>query len=110
LLGAMHQAEGNDQEALRDYERALRIRRDQLAPNALDIASASEGVGIALDGLGRYTEAIEHHGAALSVREQVLGTQHPLCGLALSHLGSAMLGANDLRRATATLIRARMIL
>ena len=110
LLGAMHQAEGNDSEALREFDRALRIRRDRLPANPLALASAREGVGIALDGLGRHAEAVEHHAAVLSVREQLLGTQHPLCGTALSHLGAAMLGANELRRATATLVRARMIL
>jgi eukaryotic-like serine/threonine-protein kinase len=110
LLGAMNLAEGNDQDAFRDFDRALRMRREHLASNHLDVASAAEGVGLALDALGRHTEAVEHHTAVLSTREQVLGTQHPLCGIALSHLGAAMLGANEVRRATATLIRARMIL
>jgi eukaryotic-like serine/threonine-protein kinase len=110
LLGSMNLAEGSHQDALRDFDRALAIRREHLGSNHLALASAGVGVGVALDGLGRHTEAIEHLGSVLSTREQVLGTQHPLCGSTLSHLGAAMLGANEIRRATATLIRARMIL
>jgi tetratricopeptide (TPR) repeat protein len=76
----------------------------------LRLAEAWQDLGTALDGVGRFEEALPAYEEALRLREQLLGAQHPLVGATLARLGGAMLGAGLLLQAEATFVRARWLL
>ena len=109
-LGEIALAQGSYEEALDDFERAWGVLKGGVPPTDLRIAAARSGIGRALEGLERFVAAIEQHNAALALREQVLGAQHPLVSTSLIRLGSALAGDGRDRAAVGALIRARMIL
>lgn len=107
---ALDQLQGRYDSAL---ERARRTLRDSF-PNdgtpKLGWARTQHAVGLALEGLTRYTEAVDAHAAALAMLEQQLGAQHPAIAESLLRLASGLLGAGRSEAAEASLLRARMLL
>ncbi|MEM9461920.1 MAG: serine/threonine-protein kinase [Myxococcota bacterium] len=101
---------GRYDDAREHLERTLERLQAQDPPPPLLLADTWHDLGVALDGLSRFEEALAAHEHAQSKREQVLGAQHPLVGATLARLGGTMLGLGLLLQADATFVRARWIL
>ncbi len=102
--------QGRYDEARAHLERTLEQLDEQPAPSVLTRAEASQSLGSALDGLGRYDEARTAYEDAVAKLEVAVGAQHPRVGAALARLGGAMLGDGLVLQADATFVRARWIL
>ncbi|MCA9655231.1 MAG: tetratricopeptide repeat protein [Myxococcales bacterium] len=102
--------QGRYDEAREHLEELLEVPPDPNRVPELVLAEAWQDLGVALDGLGRFTEAGEDYERTLAIREQVLGAQHPQVGAILARLGGAMLGSDRLLQADATFVRARWLL
>src|SRR5690606_28333904 len=109
-LGGIDQSQGYYDHALGQYERALELLDGRGASADLAAADVRAKVGLALEGLARFDEALEHHEHVLATRETLLGPQHPDVGIALVALGRAQQGVGALREAEASLVRARLLL
>jgi len=59
------------------YQRALRIREQQLGPTHPQVAYSLNGLAVLYYAQGKYTEAEPLHQRALSIWEQQLGPEHP---------------------------------
>ena len=116
LVGEFVEAEaraGGDAEVTQRRIAQLNEDIDQLTHQASVLnarVAEIQDLGVALDGLGRFTEAGEDYERSLAIREQVLGAQHPQVGAILARLGGAMLGSDRLLQADATFVRARWLL
>ncbi len=109
-LGKIAQAEGSYDMAFQQFTKALEIQSDQLPPGDVRLAATHAWVGAALEGMGRYSAASDHHRESLSIREQVLGTSHPEVARSLLRLASSMQGHLGLEPVEGTLVRARTLL
>src|SRR5207248_418665 len=59
------------------YQRALRIREQQLGPEHPDVAASLHNLAILYHQQGKYREAEPLYQRALRIREQQLGPEHP---------------------------------
>ena len=116
LLAALHDARGNIAAAAGRFELAAESLETALVLHGRsgsgdDLVSADiiDRLSLSLEALGQFELATENQAAALQIREHTLGSQHPLTGLSLAHLGSAMLGAEYPDKAEASFVRARWI-
>jgi Tfp pilus assembly protein PilF len=89
-LGAMLQAEGQFEEAIAQYEPALRIRPDD--------PTAHNAIGGALFSTGHPQEAVRHFQAALQARPEYFAAHYNL-GIALAEQGDFAAAADQLRAA-----------
>ncbi len=109
-LGSIAQAEGSYGMAQRQFAKALEVQTERLPNGDLRLADTHAWIGAALEGMGRYSMAAQHHKASLTIREQVLGASHPDVAETLLQLASSMQGGMRLDAAEGTLVRARMLL
>ncbi len=109
-LGKSAQAEGSYDMAHLQFMKALEVRSEQLQPDDVRLAETHAWLGAALEGLGRYEAASDHHQRSLAIREQILGTSHPDVARSLLHLASSMQGHLESDPVEGTLARARMLL
>ncbi len=109
-LGTIAQAEGSYDMAQRQFSKALEVQLEHLPAGDVRLAETHASIGAALEGMGRYGTAAEHHNASLTIREQVLGASHPDVAQALLQLASSMQGYMRLEAVEGTLLRARMLL
>jgi eukaryotic-like serine/threonine-protein kinase len=103
-LGNTHNARGRHAEALAALERALAIHRRLGDPPYM--AQSIEGIGSALRGLGRPTEALERYREALVVREATFGADHVFVAYALVGVGQTLVALGRVDEALAPLERA----
>lgn len=86
--------------ALADHEAALELR-ETYDEEGLDTVATVQNLGIVLEELGRYDEAIAHHERALGILERLLGEQHPHTARLRDNLGTAQLRAGKIEDAVA---------
>ncbi len=70
------------------YQRALRIREQQLGPQHPDVGQSLNRLGILYHDQGRYAEAVPFYQRALHIWEQQLGPEHPKVGYPLNNLAN----------------------
>jgi tetratricopeptide (TPR) repeat protein len=99
---------GEFAEAIAGFEIALQWQREH-DDDPLQLAIPVGYYGVALRNAGRFTEAIEQHRLALELRESVLGPDHPLVALSLTHLGRSLSDAGKPAEAAPVLARALAI-
>lgn len=71
------------------FRRALALRR-QFSPESAELASAHNDLALALAGLDRRNEAVEHYSTALEIRRRVLGESHPDTTFSLTNLATLL--------------------
>jgi preprotein translocase subunit SecA/nephrocystin-3 len=76
-LGWVKYQEGEYQEAIRFYEKALAIRQQSLPPNHPDLASSYNNIGMVYDNMGDYPTALSSYEKALTIQQQSLPPNHP---------------------------------
>ena len=69
-------------------QRALEMRRMELAPDNVELAYALNNLGIIQRAMGEYAKAEPLYREALSIREKALGPEHPLVAQSLHNLAN----------------------
>lgn len=87
--GGLAHTAGRYEEALASYERVLAAAA-RGGTRTLAYAGALDRVALALWPLGRYAEAIERARAALALKGELLGTEHPDLATDLNNLGLSL--------------------
>ncbi len=105
-IGKCHNALGNLQIRLRNYELALGHYReakgiiaDKFGPEHLHVASVLGNMGLAYQELDSFQASLDAHFAALEIREKVLRKGHPTIALNHNNLGDTYLAMGELDRA-----------
>lgn len=91
--------------ALSDHESALELRQSY-DDEGLDTVATLQNLGIVLEELGRYDDAILRHERALGILGRLLGEQHPHTARVRDNLGTAQLRAGKMEDAVANFRRA----
>ena len=109
VRGRIAAAAGRYDEAAESFSDALALLSASGVRDGLWVAETLSALGQAQEGLGHFDAAIQTHSQALEERERHVGSQHPLVGLSLGQLGTAQLGADHLRKADASFVRAQWV-
>ncbi|WP_426751567.1 tetratricopeptide repeat protein [Myxococcus sp. Y35] len=76
--------------ALTDASQSLALLERARGPQDVALADVHIGMGQALNALGRYVEAEQHHARALGLVEAVYGLEHPLRAAHLNNVATAL--------------------
>ncbi|CAF0960380.1 unnamed protein product [Adineta steineri] len=98
-LGRIKRNQGEYQEALFYYEKALTIRQQLLPPNHPDLGMSYNNIGSVYDSMGDYPKALSYYERALEIRQQSLPYNHPDLGASYNNIGSVYYSMGDYLKA-----------
>lgn len=96
---------GRFEAAEQRFRRVLALRSES-APESADLAAAHNNLSLALAGLDRREEAVEHYSRALEIRRRVLGDSHPDTTFSLTNLATLLTEMGQYDRAEAMYLEA----
>jgi eukaryotic-like serine/threonine-protein kinase len=109
-LGSVASHERRVDRAIELQRQVLAIRRRISPAMSVEVASAEEGLGIALREKGLQNEARLHYFEALAIRRQLLGDRHPMVATTQINLGVTYLEESNAADARPHLLAALAIL
>lgn len=86
-MGMVYVAQGIDDEAVKIYEKALRIQRDVLGDDHEDVATTLVALGFTMERAGCLAKAVACLNRAVKIRRAVFGPKHLHIGETLVQLG-----------------------
>ncbi len=96
-LASIYDSQGRYDEAIENYEKAIRIDEKTVGKEHPDYATHLNNLGNVYRLQGRYDEAIEKIEEALRIDEKTIGMEHPKYAIGLNNLGNVYRsqGRND---------------
>ncbi|CAF4465040.1 unnamed protein product, partial [Adineta steineri] len=79
-LGRIKRNQGEYQEALSYYEKALAIRQQSLPSEHPDLGGSYNNIGLVYHNIGDYPKALSYYEKSLAIRLQSLPSNHPDLG------------------------------
>ncbi|CAF1261161.1 unnamed protein product [Adineta steineri] len=98
-LGRIKYNQGEYQEALSYYKKALTIRRQSLPSNHPDLGDSYNRIGNVYDSMGDYPKALSYYEKALEIRQQSLPSNHPDLGSSCMGIGNVYDSMGDYPKA-----------
>jgi tetratricopeptide (TPR) repeat protein len=98
-LGSVKSDQGEYQEAVTFYEKALALVQQSLPPNHPSLASNYNNIGSAYDGMGDHPKALSHYEKALAIDQQSLPPNHPNLAASYLNIGSVYHKMDDYPKA-----------
>ncbi|CAF0832762.1 unnamed protein product [Adineta steineri] len=86
-LGLVHMNQGDNEQAIWYYGKALEIQQKTLPSDHHDLATSYNNIGNAYDHIGEYLKALSYYEKALEIREQTLPSNHPLLANSYNNIG-----------------------
>jgi len=108
-VAELFHAQGEHEDALSHYQRALALGETTLGPTHPDVAAMSTSIGGVLAYQGKPDEALVYLQRALALGEAALGPAHPRVADALVRLGDVLITQGKLAEALGHLERALAI-
>ena len=81
------------------YERALKIRKEQLGPNHVDVAVSYNNLGNVYCDTGQVAKAKDYYEQALEIRKQQLGANHVDVAASYNNLGNVYWNTGEFAKA-----------
>ncbi|CAF0813456.1 unnamed protein product [Adineta steineri] len=98
-LGQIKYNEGEYQEALSYYEKALAIRQQSLPSNHSDLGTSYSRMGTVYASMGDYPKALSYYEKALTIRQQSLPSNHPDLAGSYNNIGLVHYNLGDYPKA-----------
>ncbi|CAF1446873.1 unnamed protein product [Adineta steineri] len=86
-LGRIKYYQGEYQQALSYYEKALAIRQQSLPSNHPDFGDSYHNIGMVYSKIGGYSKALSYCEKALEIKEQSLPFNHPHLAMSFYNIG-----------------------
>jgi tetratricopeptide (TPR) repeat protein len=87
-LGRVKNNQGEHQEAITFYEKALAIRQQSLPPNHPDLAASYNNIGVVYESMGDYPKALSYYEKDLAISQQSLPSNHPDLAISYNNIGN----------------------
>ena len=87
-LGYIKNQQGDYQEALSFYERALEIKEKSLPANHPSLATSYNNIGAVYDNMGEYSKALSFYERVLEIWEKSLPADHPNLTTSYNNIGA----------------------
>jgi tetratricopeptide (TPR) repeat protein len=98
-LGWVKDEQGEYQEAIRFYEKALAIQQQSLPPNHPYLAASYNNIGAVHQNMGDYPKALSSYEKALAIRQQSLPPNHPDLASSYNNIGLVYRNMGDYPKA-----------
>ncbi|CAF0720457.1 unnamed protein product [Adineta steineri] len=98
-LGRIKRNQGEYQEALSHYRKALKIRQQSLPPNHPDLGDSYNNIGYVYKSMGDYPKALSYYEKAFAIRQESLPSNHPDLGASYSNIGFVYYNMGDYPKA-----------
>jgi tetratricopeptide (TPR) repeat protein len=98
-LGLIKNRQGEYQEAITFYEKALEIHKKSLPSNDPYLAKSYNNIGLVYLKLGDYSKALSSHEKALGIQQQSLPPNHPSLGMSHNNIGAVYYNMGDYSKA-----------
>ncbi|MEM9460426.1 MAG: serine/threonine-protein kinase [Myxococcota bacterium] len=89
-LGLIRRAQGELDDALRYFQRALASFESALGPDHPDVAQALRSIGAVHRARGELDDALAHYRRASAIVERTLGPRHPAAAGLLNNIGNVL--------------------
>ncbi|CAF1262488.1 unnamed protein product [Adineta steineri] len=86
-LGYIKNRQGDNEQAIDYYEKALEIKTKTLPANHPSLAASYNNIGVVYDSMGEYLKALSFYEKALGIEEKTLPTNHPLLAICHGSIG-----------------------
>jgi tetratricopeptide (TPR) repeat protein len=108
-LGWVKYQEGEYQEAIRFYEKALAIQQQSLPPNHPSLAGSYGNIGNVYQNMGDYPKALSSYEKALVIQQQSLPPNHPDLASSYNNIGTVYDNMGDYPKALSSYEKALVI-
>jgi tetratricopeptide (TPR) repeat protein len=98
-LGTVKDDQGEYQEAITFYEKAVAILQQSLPPNPPDLAKSYNNIGMAYGSMGDYPKALSYYEKALAIQQQSLPPDHPDLVASYNNIGLVYYNMGDYPKA-----------
>jgi tetratricopeptide (TPR) repeat protein len=98
-LGSVKYNQGEYQEAITFYEKALAVQQQSIPPNHPDLAISYMGIGSVFYSMGAYPKALEYYEKALVIQQQSLPPNHPSLASSYNNIGAVYEDMGDYPKA-----------
>jgi tetratricopeptide (TPR) repeat protein len=98
-LGCVKDGQGEYQEAITFYEKALAIQQQSLPPNHPDLASSYNNIGMVHSTMGHYPKALSYYEKDLAIGNQSLPPNHPHLASSYNNIGNVYGSMGDFPKA-----------
>jgi tetratricopeptide (TPR) repeat protein len=98
-VGMLYEAEGHHDEAQRELDRTLMLRRKIYPPTDPEIGSALVNLGVIYEASGKYKEALAAYEEGRAVLTVGLGPRHPAVAKAINNIGCVLFDLSRFREA-----------
>src|SRR5262249_3823816 len=98
-LGLTYRYLRQDKAAIRQYERALELRRGQLGPDHPDTLTSMNNLATAYEDAGQLDKALPLYEQTLAKQKEKLGPDHPYTLTSMNNLAAAYQAADQLDKA-----------
>ncbi|CAF1475081.1 unnamed protein product [Adineta steineri] len=105
-LGRIKYFQGQYQEALSFYEKALAIRELSLPSNHPDLGGSYNNIGLVYGGMGDYPKSLLSHEKALAIQQQSLPSNHPDLVKSYNNIGLIYYNMGDYSKALSSFEKA----
>ena len=86
-IGSIKTDQGNYQEAIKYFEKALSIYEKTLPPKHPHLASSYNNIGLAYGKINEYSKALEAHENALKIYQKIRPSNHPDLASTFNNIG-----------------------
>ena len=86
-IGWAKMDKGEYKEALKYYEKTLKVRQQSLPSNHPDLGHSYNNIGVVYKNMGDYSKALSSHEKALEIRQQSLPSNHSDLAASYSNIG-----------------------
>jgi tetratricopeptide (TPR) repeat protein len=87
-LGWIEYDQGNNTEAIKYYEKSLKIRQKTRPANHPDLANSYNNIGAVYANMGEYSKALSYYEKALKIFQKTLPENHPNLTNSYNNMGS----------------------
>ncbi|CAF1291173.1 unnamed protein product [Adineta ricciae] len=98
-LGTIKYQQGQHEEAIILYQKALELQQQSLPSNHPDVAKSYNNIGAVYSSMGDYSRALSSHEQALNIRQQSLPSNHPDVASSYGNIGTVYRHMGDYSRA-----------
>jgi tetratricopeptide (TPR) repeat protein len=98
-LGLIKNRQGEYQEAITFYEKALEIHKRTHPPNHPNLGGSYNNIGGVYYNMSDYSKALSSHEKALAIRQQSLPPNHPSLGASYNNIGMVYHNMGDYSKA-----------
>ena len=98
-IGWAKYIKGENEDAIKFYEKAITIRQASLSSTHLDVAKSYNNIGLVYGNMGVYDKALSSHQKSLEMKQETLPPDHPDLAMSYNNIGMVYYNMGEYEKA-----------